>query len=214
MLSLSEFFDGLRIQSVSFHLPGTRQHSRTAGGEVLSAVLGNSLWQGSITVTPGYHRDMAAVQARVELLDQAGDPFLVHSMPIWTPRYDPDGSIIAGYSPTIENLNPNNRRLLIAGLPPGYRLQAGDFLSFEYGENPTRYALHRVVGPTRTANSEGNMNQIDVLPHIRPGATVGTGVTLVKPVCKAVMVPGSIRWPSSSALITDGLSFDFIQTLS
>lgn len=105
---LADFFDGLRIQSASFHLPGTRQHSRTAGGEVLSADMGTSLWRGTVAVTPGYYRDMAAVQAHVEALDRAGDPFLIHSMPIWTPAHDPDGSIIAGYSPTLGNLNPAN----------------------------------------------------------------------------------------------------------
>ena len=214
MLSLADFFDGLHIQSVSFNLPGTRQHSRTAGGEVLSAVLGNSLWQGTITIAPGYHRDIAAVQARIEQLDQAGEPFLIHSMPIWSPRHDPIGVILSGHSPVIENLNPNNYRLAIGGLPEGYRLEAGEFLSFAYGSNPARFALHRIVGPARTANAQGVMTQIDVRPHIRPGAQVGAAVQLIQPVCKAVMVPNSVRWPSASAVITDGLSFDFIQTLA
>ncbi|MFE3839624.1 hypothetical protein [Pseudogemmobacter sonorensis] len=212
-LTLAEFFSGLKISKVSFHLPGVRQHSRTAGGEVLSAVIGASLWRGTVTLAAGYHRSISAVQAVLEDLDRAGDPFLAHAMPVWAPAYDPTGSILNGYTPVLSSVAGDNHRCALSGLPPGYRLAQGEMLAFTYGTGPVRYALHRVRSLSVAASQAGTTGLFDVVPHIRPGWATGTAVTLIRPACKAVILPGSIRWPNSAPLISEGISFDFIQTL-
>ncbi|MFE3839626.1 hypothetical protein [Pseudogemmobacter sonorensis] len=212
-LPLAEFFSGLKISKVSFHLPGARQHSRTAGGEVLSAVIGASLWRGTVTLAAGYHRSISAVQAVLEDLDRAGDPFMVHAMPIWAPAYDPTGAIIAGASPVLQAVAGNNRQISLSGLPAGYTLARGEMLAFAYGSNPTRYALHRVRSLTVVASGAGTTPLFDVVPHIRPGWVTGATVTLIRPSCKAVILPDTIRWPSSDPAVSEGIAFDFIQTL-
>lgn len=209
-LSLAEFWGPLvKEAGATFYLPGVRQHSRTAGGEVLSAIMGVSLWQGEVTAIARNRRAAEALQAQIEDLDRAGDPFLIHPR-ICGPAHDPDGSIAAAHNPVIGSLHANNRQLRIDGLLPGYQLQLGEFLSITYGTNPLRHGLHRVQTLLATANGQGRIT-VQVTPHIRPGAVVGAAVTLYKPVCKAVIKPGSIQWPGNAAQTR--LRFEFIQTL-
>ncbi|WP_294932170.1 hypothetical protein [uncultured Paracoccus sp.] len=206
-LSLSDFFDTFRATVDSrFYLPGVRQHSRTGSGEVLSSVLGHQLWRGEVTAYVRGRRAVAALQAQIEELDRAGDPFLIHPFPCGN-AHDPDGSIIAGHNPEIAAVSSD--RIRLRNLPSGYRFQRGDFLSFAYGSNPVRYALHRVMDLTSTGLGSG----MRVSPRPRPGVAIGAPVTLYKPVCKAIIEPGSIQWPDYGSVVAGTISFRFIQTL-
>ncbi len=210
-ISLPDFFESLRIEAgYRFYLPGLRQHSRTRGGEVLTSVLGRPLWQGTVTAIAKSRPETAALQAMIEDIDQTGKPFLVRSMPGCAPAADPNGALILTATPTILEVMPDNTRLQITGLPVGYRLQRGDFLSFMYGSDPVRFALHRITNALSVAGPEGGAT-VSLAPHIRPGATVGTAVRFHRPICKAVIVPDSISWPDYTGM--GRVSFDFIQTL-
>lgn len=211
MLTLTQFFGPLvKEVGARFYLPGARQNSRTAGGEVLSAVMGNSLWHGEVSAVAQGRQAVETLQAQFEYIDQTGESFLVHPR-LCSPAADPGGSKLASAAPTIYALPSDAFKIRLDNLPDGYTLKRGDFLSFQYGTDPTRYALHRVYSSSVSADSAGRTPQITVVPHIRPGAVVGAAVTLIKPVCKAVIVPGSISWPGNSSL--ERVSFEFIQTL-
>lgn len=212
-LSLSDFFDTFRATVDSrFYLPGARQHSRTGSGEVLSAVLGHQLWRGEVTAYVRGRRAVAALQAQFEELDRAGDPFLVHPFPCG-PAHDPDGSIIAEHNPEITAINTVGNLIRIEGAAAGYTLRRGDMLSIQYGSNPVRYGLHRVTNIEVVANPEGRLSAVTLSPRLRPGVAVGAPVTLYKPVCKAVIEPGSIQWPDYGSVVAGTISFRFIQTL-
>jgi len=132
-------------------------------------------------------------------------------VPASAPRHDPFGAALAGHTPTIHALAPGGRELRLAGLPPGYVLSVGDFLSFSYGSNPTRYALHQVA-TLSIADGAGITPLTEVMPPVRPGAATGTVVVLVRPFMKAVLIPGD---PGRAGVkFVDGLTLDFIQTLS
>ena len=118
---------------------------------------------------------------------------------------------VTGSSGTISAMQ-NGREMRVAGLPAGYTLTAGDFISFPYGSSPTRYAFHQVV-ETVVANGSGLTGFFEVVPNIRAGALVGAVVTTASPVCKAVIVPGSVRDGTISGVEADGTTFDWTQTL-
>jgi hypothetical protein len=103
------------------------------------------------------------------------------------------------------------RELRITGLPVGYVLSAGDMLGFQYGSNPVRHALHRIV-VGGTASSGGLTPMLEVVPNLRPGAAAGLTVSLVRPACKARLLPDPTYGAGRQAL-SRGASFDFIQTL-
>ena len=86
-------------------------------------------------------------------------------------------------------------------------------LSFTYGSGPTRYALHRIVSDTVVANGSGVTPLFEVVPHIRPGAATSTAVELIRPYCKAIIIPGSVQAGTARKSKVRGLSFEIIQTL-
>lgn len=210
-LPLASFFGGLRIAEAEFDLPSGQQISRTRGGEILSADIAVRLWRGTATIAAAHHADADALRARLAWLGSAGRSFLAYPSPRIGPRLDPDGAILGASTPVIHTLASNNREMRISGLPPGYALSDGDCLSLVYGSSPVRYGFHQIVvgGP---ADGGGVTPLLEVIPHIRPGALIGAPVTLVRPVMKAILASapsyGRIR-----LAVTDGISFEFIQTL-
>lgn len=210
-LAVSAFFGGLRPRESTFHLPSNLSVSRTRGGAIRTAARGERLWTGRVTLRTEGRADAAATAALVAVLTEAGRSFFAHPVPAIAPRRDPLGAALAGYTPSIHAVPPGGRELRLAGLPPGYVLSIGDFLSFSYGSNPTRYALHQVATPS-IADGAGITPLTEVMPPVRAGAATGSAVALVRPFMKAVLIPGD---PGRAGVkFVDGLTLDFIQTLS
>lgn len=208
-LSISDFFKGLRMTVISFDLSESSVSVETGGGEILRSDVGPRLWEGSVSLLIAEHRDQAAITAKINTLRQAGREFYVFDPTLKAPRLDPDASILGSATPTISSIATDNRHLSIEGLPAGYKLSAGDMLSFVYDG---RQALHQVVVGA-AANSGGITGLIEVIPHIRPTAAIGADVTLHQPVCKAVMLPDTVNTGAKSGNLTRGVSFKFRQTL-
>lgn len=211
-IPLADFFDKLRIRWGSqFYLPGNRISSRTRGGEIIDAKIGNSLWTGSVTAVTRTTQQLAEVQGMIERIDGAGLPFLVHALPACGPAFDRDGAIIAGHSPQINVIAGNRLSTSIKGLAASYVLTVGDLLSVTYGSNPVRYSMHRVTAGG-TANGSGAMTGVGLWPPLPDGVATNAPITLYKPVIKAVLVPDSVRWPSYGFGVGE-ISFDFVQTM-
>jgi hypothetical protein len=210
-LSRENFMNLLKVRSVTFRDFHAIEASQLADGTIIKASLGATLWSGVIQLAPARNEDAAAIESLLSILQRPGASFFVYDPRRIGPRNDPAGTTIGSASPVIASVNADNRQLALNGLPAGYVLSRGDMLSFSYLASPTRYALHRVV-ETVTANGSGSTGQFEVTPLIRTGATVGAAVTLVRPFCKAVLRP-SPDYGSSVPLITDGASFEFVQTL-
>lgn len=211
-LSLAQFLDLLSVSRVTMTPGEAVVQSATRGGEVLRSDLGTRLWQGRIVVAPGTRAEMDSQVALAEALLEAGASFMVARRSRVGPQADPAGTILGAASVTISAISSDRRDLTLAGLPAAYTLTRGDLLSFTYAASPTRHALHRVLS-TRTANGSGVMTQVAVTPLVRTGAAVGNPVTLVRPACKAVVVPGSFTPESEGGDLTEGFSFDWRQTL-
>lgn len=211
-MKLEDFFGGLPIQSFASDLGESMEHSRTAAGEVITADLGPRLWQNDITIRTGYYDEIERVKAKLQLLRQAGRSLLVHSMPFIAPQSDPDGSILGNNVISLTSVQSNNREISLSGFPAGYTLTVGDFLSFTYSNNPTRYAMHQIV-QGGIADVVGTISNLEVVPFIRPGYTTGAQVRLMKPIYKAVLMPASTSAGKSRGQMTDGVQFSLIQTL-
>jgi hypothetical protein len=209
-MSLPAFFGGLRVASCTFSLPEALQFEETGGGEVVTAALGVRLWQGEVTLAADHHGGMAAAEAAVSAVREAGASFFAFPSHKPAPAVDPDGRFLGASVPQIASL-PSARSLSLSGLPAGYVISAGDFLSFAYG-TPARFALHQVV-IGGAAGAAGVTGEMAVTPAIRPGAVVGAAVALVRPFARVRYLPGSLRPASYGPAIGQGLSFSFRQTL-
>jgi hypothetical protein len=206
-----DWFAGLPVARCSFYLPGARQISRTRGGEIIDTPLAARLWRGRMTLWQVRHAPAAAVEARLNLLEQGGATFFAHPMPLYAPIADPAGAALGAATPTVSAFASNGREVRIAGLPAYYVLSTGDFMAWPYGSNPTRYALHQIV-VGGTANGAGLSPFMEITPPARGTGTTGQAVTLVRPAAKCVMLP---RQPGEARRVfTDGITLEFIQTLA
>jgi hypothetical protein len=210
-LPVTAFMNILPVQRITFDTPEQIESSQTAAGEIMTADLAPMLWSGDITLGPMPPAESENVEAMLDILRVAGRSFYAYDTRRPAPRLDPFGTELSGYVPTIYSLPAGNRELQLQALPAGYTLSVGDYLAFDYG-SPSRRALHRVVTGAVVGGS-GQTPAFEVSPMIRPGATVGTTVALIKAACKAVIVPGSISKGSTFKSITSDMSFRFIQTL-
>jgi hypothetical protein len=210
-LSFTQFLGALRVEEVTFRLSHPQEHTRLGDGTVISASLGASLWTGSIRLAQANHPRHAQMEALIALMDQPGATFLCHDPRYLGPASDPLGSVLGSAAPMIHTVAPNLRELRIAGLPNGYVLSTGDMLGFAYGANPIRYALHRIV-VGGTASSGGLTPLLELVPNLRPGVVPGLPLSLIRPACKARLLPNPSYGAGRQAL-SRGASFDFIQTL-
>lgn len=212
-LSLAIFADTLLVQDASCDLPEQVQMSRTAGGEQLTADMAERLWTGRINLGPMVRSEVGRPEALIQVLKQ-GRTFHMFDKRRPYPLLDPTGSILGASSVTILALGGDARELSLAGLPVGYTLSAGDYLSFDYTDlSITRRALHKVVATSVVADGSGNTALFEVVPALRPGAVAGAAVTLKKPYCKAVMVAGSATPSTGRSTLYDGIGFDWVQSL-
>ena len=210
-LSFAQFLGALRVEEVTFRLSHPQEHTRLADGTVISASLGASLWTGSIRLAQANHPRHAQMEALIALMDQPGATFMCHDPRQIGPASDPTGAILGSRTVTIQSVAANLRELRLTGLPAGYVLAPGDMLGFQYGTNPVRYALHRlVVGGT--ASSGGLTPFMEGVPNLRAGAVAGLAVQLIRPACKARLLPNP-GYGTGRQAISRGASFDFIQTL-
>lgn len=210
-LALADFADILPVASISFHLPEQVEQSRTGKGEQLTADVGDRLWQGRITFGRLTRVEAGRPEVLVDLIRGAGRSFLLYDIWRVNPLADPTGTILGAAAVTILALGGDARELSLSGLPAGYTLSAGDYLSFTYGSG--LHALHRVVNTTVTANGAGQTPLFEVLPEIRQGAVAGAAVALKKAHCKAVAVAGSVEEALRRSTISEGLAFDWVQSL-
>lgn len=136
-LARETFFDVLPIASMNLHLPEAVTLARTAGGEQLPAELGERLWTGQVTLGPLLRAETGRPEVLIDILRGAGRSFLVYDRRRPAPLSDPAGAILGAAAPVIDTLGADARELRVGGLPVGYQLSSGDYLSFPYGEVPT-----------------------------------------------------------------------------
>ena len=207
----SQFMNLLPIRSMTFEPPETVEVSRTRGGEILRAERGARLWQGRIELDEMSPAEANRVLPLINVL-RANGTFLVTDPLHARPQSDPAGAVSAA-APVLASAE--GREMTISGLPAGYILRRGDLVSWTYGANPLRYALHEVASDTVVASGAGVTDEIEVSPPIRPwGSLAGRPVRLITPWCKALIVPKSVNSGRrrNGGRVAD-VAFDFIQTL-
>lgn len=210
-LSYADFFAKLPVTSVVFRPVDSHQITGLGGGDIHRAELAPTRWHGSCELPTMRSRDAARIETLLMGLTVPGRAFFASKLSQIGPASDPLGDAISGYSPKIAEVFEAQSQLRLNGLPPGYQLSSGDLVSFAYGVGPQRYALHRVIDDV-TASGAGVSPAFGLLPHIRPDAVVGADVQLVRPFCKAVLLPGSVSYGTTRGGKTFGMGFEFRQS--
>lgn len=210
-LSLNDFFNGLPIGVGSVDLTEAMEMSENGKGEILTASMGNRLWKADFDIASCTYEQADAIKARLDTLRYPGRSLLVRPAPYVGPRNDRDGQILTPYDPKIYAVASNNREITFSALPVGLLLEPGDFFGYLYGSNPVRRALHQItVGGT--VGSDGRVT-VESSSFILPGYSLGsTSAIFLRPVFKAVIVPGSVNPGRKAQQRVEGLSFSLMQT--
>ncbi len=211
-MALEDFFEGLPIQTFKSDLGEALEFNQSGAGEVLSADLGPRLWKNDIMIRTGSYAMIEQIKARLNLLRYANRSLFVHAMPFMAPQADPDGAILGANVITLTDVDTSNNRVIeLSGFDEDYQLTIGDFMSFTYGSNPIRYAMHQFAENV-AADGAGKI-EIEVGSFMRPGYALDTVVTLIKPFYKAVVVPNSVEVGSMGGQFGEGIKFAVMQTL-
>lgn len=214
-LGLLVFADTIRATfGTTFRLNEPVEMSGSAEGEIFGASNADPMWEGTIVTTATTGPLAARTSSLMNALRAPNRSFMVRDLAYIGPQSDPTGAILANRTLTLAAVGTD--RIKIAGFPPEIVLLPGDKVSWSYGANPVRYALHEVTAASDSYgyDSGGVSGWIDLAPIIRAGVSVGDSVRLVKPVCKALPFTASISGGESRAGGgNEGWSLDWRQTL-
>ncbi len=206
-----EFWARLPIATMSLDADTPVEFSRTAAGRAWTSDLGDPLYVGKVTLGRMTEAERRDVEVLLDILRPAARPFYAYDSRGRWPKADPRGRILGTAAPIIASI-PSARELTLSGLPARYLLSRGDYLAFDLSGG--RRALHHVVDAVVTASSAGVTPAFEVFPPLQASAAPGAAVTLVDAACKAILKPGGVTKGTSRHTITEGATFEFIQTLS
>jgi hypothetical protein len=186
----TDFMDKAFIGTASFYPTSGESFSGTAGGIIIPKQLRPDLWYcklQSVNLINTKARKLLAF-----LLSLRGVNTFYVSNPIAPyPQFDPDGSLVASSTVKINSVNVSTKAMSLKGLPSGYQLTEGDFLSFDYGSTTSR-AFHQVL-ENATAGSDGTTAEFEVYPSLRMGAEADIVVTLRQPSAEMYVMPGTLN---------------------
>lgn len=209
-LSLADFADTIGVRQVKWLPQDNRQYSGMGSGQILQADLGPSLWTGEVTLREYYHAEARRIEAKLNAVIRSIGSFYLYDPRHRGPTLDSDGAILGSATVQIASL-PDAKSMTLKGLPAGYTLSVGDYLSFDYG-SPARRAFHEICEDV-TADGTGVTPAFEVNPVIRTGAAVDDVVTLVKPAMKCIIRPGTLDVGSTENVVTTAISFSVVQKL-
>lgn len=210
MLALADFFDHLDLLPFHWSIQRNDQLSGGGDGRYWQAELAPPLWSAEITLRRMPSVRAEGIAARIRRLRGASETFLFRNPYVCGPRSDPVGTIFADSNAAVSAISTERDAISVAGLPSGYRLTVGDKLQITDSVDSTLIAFLE-VGAEKSAGSGGILSLVPVFPLVPNWVTVGDTVTVIRPACKCIMVPGSHSTGSVSGHLTDGQSFRIIQ---
>lgn len=210
LISSTAMFDGVTIAACDFTLRTRQEFSRSAGGVNRALDLGPAVWEATYTTAPLTLIQSSSLLARLNSLDGGMGAFEGYDFR----RLQPALSTFVGTPTTAEisHLDSGDaRRMRFDGVPEGFTISPGDYLSFAYGD-PAAQALHQVT-TTAVADGSGVMPYFNVRPYIRPGAAVNAPVRLRRAFARFNLVPGSISVQQVGGVLYESVTWSAIQEI-
>lgn len=185
--------------------------SRTAAGDVIRDEVAEGYWRVLVSFGRLTREELSAAEALVDILKAQQACVLITPPFNRAPKNDPDGTVLGGNTPQVSSIDRTARTIALSGLPPGYVLERGDYLSITYDSD--RWSLHKVVSKLEAANGLGFMLGLSIEPNIPRAITTPQNVRLFDPQCLAVLTPGTATEGSDQNRVTSGMSFELQSTL-
>ncbi|WP_210260028.1 hypothetical protein, partial [Martelella sp. HB161492] len=237
MKRLSEFFDHLSLMPFRWDIQRNDELSGSGDGAYWTAALAPPLWTAKVSAMPMRLSEAEAVSARVRGVSGPDKIFMFRDPYLIGPSIDPSGALLGDASVTISAVNDG--QISLSGLPGStgyadtafklsewpeddaarigvslaatgsYRLSVGDKLQITSAA--TGKTAFVEVAEDVAAGAAGTTGLFDVFPALPAYVAAGDAVTLVRPACPCILVPGSFSAGTTSGNIVSDISFSIIQ---
>jgi len=197
-LSVAAFIKALPVSKFTFQPTINTTMGTTGAGEILTVGNGERLWEGVVEVFKSHWAEYEADMALVREMEEVGGTFLM--TPLHMERPGAAGATLSTVS---------GRQVRFSGAGVGRVLTAGSYFSFAYGGG--RYSLHQ-LSETVTADGTGLTPLGQVVPPVPASVPTPQAVQFALPVCKAIIVPGSVQPPDIRSVFAETFSFRWRQT--
>lgn len=188
--------------STEFDLFYRQEQSRQASGRTYVKDFGSPLWRATYQSRTLSINELDEWRARLNVLENGLNTFWGRSTSRCYPMKHPKQNIT---SPILLNsILANKKDIVLSGLPTAYQLSPGDLLQIKDRN------LHRVVAATASVPGAAT-NQLEIRPHVWPETMEGDVVTLIRPQCRMVIIPGSISTMADFAIGRGSVSFQAIE---
>lgn len=169
--------------SVPLELRRSDEMSGSGDGRFWSAQLAKPLWTASYGLYAKHAAHAREINAKIYGLDGSQKTFL------WCdPYYGGPANGTSGLgSVTLDNVVADRSRIALSGLPAGFQLAAGEFLSISFGTDRVYFGT---FCEDATANGSGITPNREIRPFLPMSIDAGASVELVRPYFKAIIPPG------------------------
>ncbi|MGV1804567.1 hypothetical protein ACQZ6A_22130 [Agrobacterium vitis] len=181
-----------------------QEQSRTEGGVTYIKDLGSPLWSAAYQTKQLKPNDLDVWRARIEALEGGLQYFRGYSLSRSRPIAYPTGKPVPDNGVVLSAIGGDNKSVTISGLGAGYVVSVGDMIQIAGS------GLYRVVEGA-VANGSGITGPFELRPHLWPGTASGSAVTLLRPSCTMMIVPGSISSEADASTGRGSVSFQAIE---
>lgn len=206
VLPRSYLNDLLPTSAVKWDIQRNDQFDGDGSGDVWQAELADPLWVADITLDRDEHDLLKQIAARIRALNGAAQAFYLCDPLSLYPQADPAGTILGSSVVTVRAVNADRSLLSLTGFPAGYTLTDGDKLQTTQG---TTIRFHE-ISASATATGGGAMD-VNVWPRLSLNLAIGATITLKRPACPVVILPGSHDPGTARGVMTEGAAFRALQ---
>lgn len=206
-LSLSQFWELCHFQEYAWDLMRFEASHQRKDGKIIATRNGTPKWGGSGALRPEAH-----IQKSLKLSAQFGKlrgsigTFLAYDMRRPYPLLDPLGTLLTGFSPVLYDISVDRDRIRLAGLPNGYTISTGDYISIPHDGT---FVLVRAMDDSVAIS--GTTPLFYVEDFIPLPVNDGGAVNLIKPVCVCRLQPGGPKGVANDAGTAAGHQLSWIQ---
>lgn len=205
VLALGAFQDLLPVSSITFECPRQMATMTLGDGEVLGSEVADQRWRGTITLAADEHADMEAAIALINSMTRASQKFRLTPPQIAAAQNElADAQLLSTSAPNLAALSL---------LSPNEEIPRGHYFCIEDNSvSPQRYFLHR-YSEALTADGVGQTVEGEIEPPLDPAISAGATLRRDRPVLNAKIMPNSFRGALHVPVTSQGVSFDWVQTL-
>lgn len=189
----------------SFALQYRQEQSRAASGITYVKDFGDPLWRMRATTVPLAVNDALDYEALLETLGGGLQQFLGWDLRRAFPRSAPTGSF--SDTASVSSLNFSNGTVAIKGLPAGFVVSRGDYLSVVVNDRPALLQASETV----TASGSGITSSFVVSPGLPVGISVNDPIRFKRASTIMTIIPGSIQKQQVDSVLSS-VSFEAMES--